>query len=1253
MYDNDGNVIESAQPSAVTGYTFTNSGTGLDVTLNDTGLIDVSAYYASTTATTTTAGGVAGYLQASGVQEGSSGKPDWQSSVDYIAATGSGADATTIYETCDSTQYQDDCSYWTPPTPASTASLAGANTTIDHYQFNLSGPVPAIVSQTTVLSVVGNGQNGTPAQHGSGTATASTDVYNSLGQLVWSKDADGSISYTAYDPATGAVVEQIQDANVNSDNSAQYPAADWALLPSTWQTTGAAAKNRTSTYLVDSQGRTVEETDPDGNVTWTVYNDFVQNVSDGGGTATILSQTRTYPGWHEVSPGNYQTTGPVQVSQEVVAEDGTDYTDSLSYSWTGALPTKIVDGLTAPKGQEDFTTSAAVIQSLSRSITNAQGQVVSSLQYTSMPGTGYWESTAAFGTKGQNYLETDTIYDPLGRTEATIDPTGTIDSSVYDGQGRVTDQWKGTNDSGATESLPDGSGQAGTIGGGTSWVAGSAPGGNSCLEFEGTGYVTVPRQDTENPAGGLTLSVWVNPSQLPDPGSTCTLLDTHDPAGSSGASADGGYSLVLNSDGTLTWEMNGLGSVSSETSASVGTGGWYFICAEYDPAARQLLLSLGQQGGTLSTFSAAVSGTPAWNPNDTDNDLVLGNSANFDAGLVGSLSDVRLYGQAISSTQIANLYSGAEPTGVTWPVAEWRLNEGDGESVAGNYGNNMLRTLHSVYDPDGNLIESETYVDPTGSAPPRTTYYQFDWQDRQIGTLAADGVATIDTLDNQGETTEEQTFADAIYNTSTDQIVYASTDLRAQSVSEYDSNGRVYESRTYYVDPSSGAVGDYLPTDTWYDANGNVLATRTGGGPIEKSLYNGAGEVVETFTCADSTPTADLSYAQATTLQSTDTVVEQEQTWYDADGNTIATADYQRLPGDTTTTGALTAANSYVTATVSFYDLAGRDIEDVNYGREDIGLAAGQTNYFFDSSGNLIAASDGNPAVVEAAPPAPNSSDDYIVSQTVYDDTSPTGPIVETIDNVGVITETQSDLMGRTVRTIQNYDGLPYGATGSGFTSSGYVLASDMAQDVTTDYQYDAAGRLVAQTAYDANGSTVVPEATRYLYTSPIDGSLRTVEVDPNSTDELSPDANGDWTITTGTDHTTTTYDLAGETLTSTDQRGVTHAYKYNSDGQQTSDSVTSFGTIPTAAQAVAAIVTAYNDVGACKRSPATTRPTLPIGFRPTSSTRTNMPMTGGVMKPPSGRRSPARWTPAARPVYNTLMLTARTARAWRRPTSA
>ena len=417
---------------------------------------------------------------------------------------------------------------------------------------------------------------------------------------------------------------------------------------------------------------------------------------------------------------------------------------------------------------------------------------------------------------------------------------------------------------------------------------------------------------------------------------------------------------------------------------------------------------------------------------------------------------------------------------------------------ATDYGMEMYKISASTYDlgdaGDGDLTQSTSYA---GSGTTYVTNYQYDWGDRKVGTLGPDGVATMnvqdssgtEAIDNLGEVTETQTYADA--SMSGGQIVLTAADLRAQTESVYDSQGRVYESRTYNVapatstDPSPGTVG-YLPTDTWYDADGNVLATRTGAGAIEKSVYNGAGELVETYTCAETAATTSLSYNDATILEGADTVVEQDQTWYDADGNVIATADYQRLPGDTTQ-GALTAANSYVTATTSFYDLAGRDIEDVNYGRQDV-LSGSATDFFAYPSGDLKANSDGNPSVAELTTPPSTGTADYIVTRTVYDPRlSAAGPIIDTIDNAGIVTETQTDLMGRTICTIQNY-------------VNGRPEATETDQDVTTAYAYDPQGRLGAQVAFDANGDSVALQETCYVYESPMDGSLQTGVIYPDST---------------------------------------------------------------------------------------------------------------------------------------------------------
>jgi YD repeat-containing protein len=184
--------------------------------------------------------------------------------------------------------------------------------------------------------------------------------------------------------------------------------------------------------------------------------------------------------------------------------------------------------------------------------------------------------------------------------------------------------------------------------------------------------------------------------------------------------------------------------------------------------------------------------------------------------------------------------------------------------------------------------------------------------------------------------------------------------------------------------------------------------------------------------------------------------------------------------------------------------------------------------------------------------PQPNSSDAVIVSKSVYNPRwSAAGPIVDTIDNAGHISETQYDLAGRTIRTIANYD-------------NGAVEETDTDRDLTTEYQYDSFGRLVTTTALDAKGrgQGIVDEPTHYVYQSPDDASLVTAVIAADSTDAVSQDAaTGDWSITTDHgDHTSTTYDWLGRTASTTDQRGVVHAYSYDPAGRLAADTVTSLG---------------------------------------------------------------------------------------------
>jgi RHS repeat-associated protein len=227
---------------------------------------------------------------------------------------------------------------------------------------------------------------------------------------VWMKDEAGFISYTLYDQATGAVIKTISDVDTTQTGT-------FANLPSGWTTPSGGGLHQTSTSEVDELGRTTKVTDPNGNVSYVVYNDVAKEV-------------RSYVGW---DTSTNLPTGPTSVSRQDWARG---YNETLTMSATPA-----VSG-----GKPTGTESISGVQTLSRAVLNDAGQAVAQDQYFTLSGTSYSQSTATLGTSGTNYHRTQVSFDKLGRVERTISPAGTISRTVFDGPGRVTSQWIGTVD---------------------------------------------------------------------------------------------------------------------------------------------------------------------------------------------------------------------------------------------------------------------------------------------------------------------------------------------------------------------------------------------------------------------------------------------------------------------------------------------------------------------------------------------------------------------------------------------------------------------------------------------------------------------------------------------------------------------------------------------------------------------------------------------------------------------------------------
>jgi RHS repeat-associated protein len=395
-YDGSGRIMLNASPSALTGYNdsyadlIDQSQVGDQGYLSsNTGLIELTDYYKTTTATSTTAGGAAGSYEDTKLEQGRANpmqQPILLRTDQYIARTGATFSTTiTIYPLANSTVYHN-------------TDGSGPETTSYSYSWFTGTTQPQ--SLTVTLPAISTTQNG------SGSTESMTYDYDNYERLSQTYDRDNFNNQYYYDSVTGALNEIVVDAG----------------------TTGHL--NLTTTWTLDHLGRPTKETDPitnadptTHNVTYTVYNDPKHEV-------------RVYPGWTGTT-----TTGPTQVYREDRAHDPS-YTESFTMSATPHVT----------NGQPDGTEAYAELQSLSRTITNRGGQVIEKDDYFNLGGVPY-SSNTYLGTANVNYYATQYAYDtPRGWLTRVLSPTGTINRTVYDALGRVVSTWVGTNDTPASGS---------------------------------------------------------------------------------------------------------------------------------------------------------------------------------------------------------------------------------------------------------------------------------------------------------------------------------------------------------------------------------------------------------------------------------------------------------------------------------------------------------------------------------------------------------------------------------------------------------------------------------------------------------------------------------------------------------------------------------------------------------------------------------------------------------------------------------
>ncbi|MCA9035437.1 MAG: hypothetical protein KDA91_09910, partial [Planctomycetaceae bacterium] len=355
----------------------------------------------------------------------------------------------------------------------------------------------------------------------------------------------------------------------------------------------------------------------------------------------------------------------------------------------------------------------------------------------------------------------------------------------------------------------------------------------------------------------------------------------------------------------------------------------------------------------------------------------------------------------------------------------------------GASGNNMVLVTFNEYDDgqdggDGNLTRAEACAD---SVTFRETSFEHDFRNRQTAVIGEENACSVSVYDNLSRVIQRE----SRWGSSTGTLL-------SKSVTKFDDRGRVYQAVAYAVNPSTGATGNSLTSNNWYDAGGNLIKSLPAGSDLfSNTTYDILGRATHQYSGYDLDET---TYAEAETVVG-DTIMEQQEMTYNQVGSVLSTASKQRYhDAAAKQTGALgnpsTTPKARVTYAASWFDGVGRAVASADYG----------TN-----GGTALS----RPSTV------PTRSDTILVNSTVYNSE---GEVESTFDPKNTETRFEYDDAGRQTAQIENYI--------SG--SSGWD------KNRTTWTSYTADGQVETLTA--SNGSTGNQQTVYYYGTTLADSSI-------------------------------------------------------------------------------------------------------------------------------------------------------------------
>jgi YD repeat-containing protein len=977
------------------------------------------------------------------------------------------------------------------------------------YSYNLATHTTTVttpdgVTMTTVKDAYGDTVSITD---GNGNTTSYT--YDADGNLLSTTDALGNISTDRYD-ADGNL---IQTTNADGDVVVYRYDANGRVLSMTVDPSGL---DRTTSYVYDGEGRKVSVIDPLGTVITYAYDadgNVLTQVQDAGTGSNNINLTTTYTydgagdlltvtqgaGSSVATTTQYVYDALGQVTQKIVDPSGLALTTSYQYDANGNLI-----ATTDPYGDVTYT------------VYNEANQAVYTI-------------ASANGAQSGDYTVTQNTYDADGNLVST---TRYGDFAENLGTPALVTAATTSGSSAVAQNLALGAAYA---------TAGSSSGnavnynvynadGQVIYQIDPVGVVTETRY---NPLGQVAETlVYATPIAI-----NSTLQQALQ-AGTAGA---GDIQSALATAG------------DSDNTARVSY-------AYYDADGRlQYSVVLNQVDGVLS---AVVSET------------------NYDAA--GNVADVIEYGEPLPLSAV-----GGSATTASIGQALSQLASGDvretqyvyntaGEQVAQIDPNGNIN--YTFYDADGNVVAT---VDPTGAV----VQYVRDDLGRVIqqisytntvntsgwlsnGHVTATLAQALPTADPTGDRDTVTTY-DAVGRVATvttysqiyenEQWVEGANGTWGYAISYVPGNGDTltytYDNDSRVVETTDVDLSDNSPTRTtyyFYGTQQNTVSTLNADGILSVSLYDAAGQLLQTTTYA--TPTEAVQGSDGTwepVIPADQSNNEVTSHYYDALGNLAGTLDADGYFTSYTydQDGRQTSATRYAdalafTAQAPFRYVAGADYPTLaSVAAQYVGESSQQSSETYDSYGDLLTSTDAHGFVTQYAydnlgdviqtTEAAGTSQARTTSNT-YD---AFGELVSSTDGVGNVTTYTYDANGNKTSVTD-----PLGNT------TWYVYDQDNRLTFTIVGVADSSGDLnvngqVSQTVYDTFGDVVSTTAYSDFYAlgtgfAPTQSSMLSA---------VQTIANNGWNF----DSTTTySYDLEGNVVSKTDGDDFTTTYTYDGFNQ-------------------------------------------------------------------------------------------------------